>query len=225
MTLARQDHNHQPVQPVVRVGADGEMFPVNLSNRPFYILNGESDRLYPVRSMRPWIKFFQDMGVDITFRPVNSGHTVQWWPTEAAEIERFIVAKVRDPLPERIIWETERTDTYNRLHWLVVDDLGPPGSQPPEVGNDPFPHERPSGRIEAERHGNDVVIEARGVARFSLLFSPDEFDLDLPVTVTVNGIEQFRGVLEKDINVLLDWAAKDRDKTMLFAATLQVLVP
>ena len=104
-------------------------------------------------------------------------------------------------------------------------NLGPPGSQPPEVANDPFPHERPSGRIEAERHGNNVIAEARGISRFSLLLSPEEFDFDSPVTVTVNGVERFSGMIERDVNVLLDWAARDRDKSMLFGATVQIVVP
>ncbi len=40
------------------------------------------------------------------------------------------MAKVRDPLPERIIWETERTDRYNRLHWLVLVPAARPTALP-----------------------------------------------------------------------------------------------
>ena len=32
--------------------------------------------------------------------------------------------QVRRPLPARLSWETERSDRYNRAHWLVITELG-----------------------------------------------------------------------------------------------------
>ena len=31
----------------------------------------------------------------------------------------------REPLPDRISWQTERVDRFNRANWLVIDKLGP----------------------------------------------------------------------------------------------------
>ena len=44
-------------------------------------------------------------------------------------------------------------------------------------------------------------------------------------TVTVNGRETFKGLVAKDPKVLLKWAARDNDRTRLYAAELTIEVP
>jgi len=87
-----------------------------------------------------------------------------------------------------------------------------------------FPRQRESGRIDLKRSGNRVDATSRGVGAFSLLLSPDQFDLTRPVTVVVNGRTAFEGSVQKDIRTLLKWGARDNDRTMLFAAELRVEV-
>ena len=76
------------------VGADGLMFPGNAVNKPFFVVNGARDPLYPAQ------------------------------PEERASFESFVDDHPRDPLPDKLTWETERVDRYNRAHWLVIDRLG-----------------------------------------------------------------------------------------------------
>jgi len=57
------------------------------------------------------------------------------------------------------------------------------------------------------------------------LLSPDQFDLDRALTLVVNGRTVFEGVVQKNIRTLLTWAARDNDRTLLFAAELPVEVP
>ena len=87
-----------------------------------------------------------------------------------------------------------------------------------------FPRQRESGRIDLIRTGNRVEARSRGVAAFTLLLSPDQFDLNRAVTVVVNGRTVFDGIVQRDIRTLLKWAARDNDRTMLFAAELQIAV-
>jgi hypothetical protein len=87
-----------------------------------------------------------------------------------------------------------------------------------------FPRQRESGRIDLIRTGNRVEAKSRGVAAFTLLLSPDQFDLNRAVTVVVNGRTAFDGVVQRDVRTLLKWAARDNDRTMLFAAELPVAV-
>ena len=54
----------------------------------------------------------------------ESEHSTTWWPEERGAFEAFVDDHPRDPLPDKISWETERTDRYNRAHWLVIDRLG-----------------------------------------------------------------------------------------------------
>jgi hypothetical protein len=70
-----------------------------------------------------------------------------------------------------------------------------------------------------------VDVTSRGVAAFTLLLSPDQFDLNRAITVVVNGRTAFGGPVAKDVRTLLEWAARDNDRTMLFAAELHVDVP
>ena len=82
----------------------------------------------------------------------------------------------------------------------------------------------PSGRVDVTRSGNTFDAKTHGVQQFTLLLSPDQFDLSRPVTVVVNGRTVFEGPVKKSLETLLKWAARDNDRTMLFAAELPVTV-
>jgi hypothetical protein len=88
-----------------------------------------------------------------------------------------------------------------------------------------FPPSRPSGRVDLVRVGNRVEAKTAGVGAFTLLLSPDQFDLDRPVIVVVNGRPAFEGVVSKKLRTLVAWAARDNDRTMLFAAELSIELP
>jgi membrane-associated protease RseP (regulator of RpoE activity) len=88
-----------------------------------------------------------------------------------------------------------------------------------------FPRQRESGRVDVIRSGNRIEATTRAVAAFTLLVSPDQFDLNRAITVIVNGRTVYDGIVQKDIRTLLEWAARDNDRTMLFAAALPVAVP
>ncbi len=70
-----------------------------------------------------------------------------------------------------------------------------------------------------------MEVRTRGVRRFKLLLSPDEFDFDQPVRVSVNGRTAFDGRVQRSVLTLLTWAARDNDRTMLFGAELRIDVP
>ena len=107
------------------VGADGQMYVSNLTHRPILAINGGRDRLYPSRSVVPYVELFRNAGVTMEFvdRP-ESGHSVAWWREEVPRIQRFLEDKPRDPLPDRVSWETETTDRYQRFAWVEIEALG-----------------------------------------------------------------------------------------------------
>ena len=88
-----------------------------------------------------------------------------------------------------------------------------------------FSRQQESGRVDLIRSANRIEATCRGVAVFRLLLSPEQFDLDRAVTVVVNGRTVFDGIVRRDILTLLKWAARDNDRTMLFAAELAIEVP
>jgi poly(3-hydroxybutyrate) depolymerase len=79
-----------------------------------------------------------------------------------------------------------------------------------------------TGRVDLLRAGNTVTATTRGVAAFTLLLSPDQFDFGKPVKVIANGRTVFSGKVEKSIATLLKYAAVDNDRTMLFGAVVHI---
>jgi hypothetical protein len=79
-----------------------------------------------------------------------------------------------------------------------------------------------SGRVDLTRAGNVVTATTRGVAAFTLLLSPDQFDFAKPLKVVANGKTVFDGKVEKSVRTLMKYAAADNDRTMLFGAELHV---
>jgi hypothetical protein len=218
-------------------GADGQLYVGNLVNCPLHIVNGGKDQLYPAASVAPLVAMFTRAGVTHEFKVYpDAGHDVSWWPQERAGYEAWLAAHPRQAQPGRISWETERTDRYNRFRWLVIDRLGKRPSDveledvntyrpSPVMERALFNHEKPSGRVDVVRAGNSFAARTRGVQSFTLLLSPDVVDFTKPVRVTVNSKVVHDGVVKPDPSTMLTWAARDQDRTMLYAAELHVSVP
>jgi hypothetical protein len=219
------------------VGVEGELFVSNLANRPFFLVNGGRDPLYPVVQIEPHVDLMRRAGVTIVFHPQPlAGHDTSWWPAEQPAFAAFVRDHPRAPYPDRLSWETERVDRANRLDWLTIDTPGVASSATPledvnlftprsGPARPMFTHHRSSGRVDLVRHGNTIDATTRGVRTFRLLISPEAFDMSEPVTVSVNGRPAFHGALTKDPAVLLRWAARDNDRTRLYAAEVKVRVP
>jgi predicted esterase len=205
------------------IRADGELYPNNLVNKPLFIVNGGQDRLYPVSHVQTHIAFFERLGVPLVFRPQPSaGHNTSWWPMERAPFEQFVRQHPRQAHPERLSWETELTDRYNRVHWLVIDRLGATETSGTFTEEEFFPRRKPSGRADLVRRANTIESQTRDVRDLTLLLSPEVFDFDEPITVMVNGREMFKDRVTKDVATLLKWAARDNDRTMLYGAELKI---
>src|SRR5262245_10784732 len=304
--------------------ADGDLFPNNLLNKPFFIVNGGRDPIYPSSVVDPAVEHLKNGGVDLVYRPQpNAAHDTSWWPEIKDSFERFVADHPRVALPDAVTWESGPPNIPSRAHWLIIDrlggqpdntaslpdlnklstrpmpDFGIRGSgarvnrvirdsnaeqiglrsgdvvltinnQPVPAGADlddillsypsgrpllltvarggeserplrvsgryaptvlpgqsdaMFPRQRESGRVGLIRSGNRVEAKSREVAAFTLLLSPDQFDLKRAVTVVVNGRTLFDGLVQRDVRTLLKWAARDNDRTMLFAAELPIAVP
>jgi hypothetical protein len=85
-----------------------------------------------------------------------------------------------------------------------------------------FPHSKPSGRVDLVRRGNVVEASTEGVRAFTLLLSPSIFDFRKPITVVANGRTAFEGIVEPSVATMLQWAARDNDRTMVFGAELKI---
>jgi hypothetical protein len=216
---------------------DGENFPINLRNKPLFVVNGGRDPLYPIRAVEPYVKHLMNNGVETAYYPQpEAGHNTAWWPEVKETFEKFVSDHPRNPDPDNLVWETSDL-SHNRAHWLVIDKLGDQAGDPelddinvllPEAMSDfsrPLPlfeHPRKPGLVQLGRSGNTIQATTRGVSAFTLLLSPEKIDFSKPVKVIVNGHETFNGRVERNVETLMRWAARDNDRTMLYAAELKI---
>jgi predicted esterase len=203
-------------------GVDGDVHLANLTNKPLFIVNNTSDPLYPARQIMPFLGALENVRADFEFTEKAGGHDTRWWPEEEENIERFVAAHPRNPHPERVFWATERTDRYNRAHWVVIDELGALDGDDTRRYLGSVTAGEPAGIVDARREGNTVTVLAYGVRRFRLLISPDAFDLEGPLRVVANGEVAFEGLVRPDVRTLEAWAAIDQDRTMLYAAEITI---
>jgi hypothetical protein len=220
-----------------RLKLDAELFPTNLLNKPFFIVNGGQDPLYPIRNVQPFVDHLRDSGVAVEYHPrPEAGHNTAWWPEMKEPFEAFVRTHPRDPLPARLTWEASNRDLPSRAGWLVIDrvraataaeapmrpDLNLFSGSGPNHDKELFARGEPSGRVDLARHGNAIEMTTRGVAELTLLLSPDVFDLSQPVVVTANGRVVSDHRVDPSVATLVTWAARDNDRTMLFGAELHL---
>ncbi len=220
-----------------QLAVDAELFPTNLLNKPFFIVNGGQDPLYPIRNVQPFVDHLRDSGVTVEYHPrPEAGHNTAWWPEMKEPFEAFVRNHPRDPLPATLTWEASDRDLPGRAHWLVIDrvrpaaagdarmarDLNEFSGAGPNLGKELFPRGRTSGRVDLTRRGNAIEMKTRGVAELTLLLSPDAFDFSQPIVVTANGRVVSDRRVEPSLATLMKWAARDNDRTMLFGAELHM---
>lgn len=193
-----------------RSGPGYKLYFENLMSRPLYIVNGEDDPLYPVSSIQPFINILQEANIDHVFRAIEGGgHNTNWLPDEQPMIEQFKLDNPRDPSPAELRWVADRSDRYNRNLWMRIEELS---------------DEDQPGIMTVNREGNSFSVTVESVDAFTLLLNPEEVDFSEEVHVVVNGRPLFVGRVEQDMNTLLDWAVRDRDKSLLYTAALSLRV-
>ena len=150
--------------------------------------------------------------------------------------ETFVREHPRDPYPQKLTWEASDRDLPSRAHWIVIDRLKPaaptePRLEPdlnvfsgagPNHGKDLFDRSRPSGRVDAVRRGNEIALTTRGVSELTVLLSPHVVDFAQPIRVSANGHVVSDARQQRSVATLLKWAARDNDRTMLYAAELKI---
>ncbi|MGE3507990.1 MAG: PDZ domain-containing protein, partial [Vicinamibacterales bacterium] len=102
----------------------GDLYPNNLLNKPFFVVNTGRDPLYPTRVIDPVVENLRRAGVSIAYHPrPDDEHDVSWWPDIRDDFERFAREHPREPHPARLTWQSGEGDPFNRAHWLVIDEV------------------------------------------------------------------------------------------------------
>lgn len=90
----------------------------NLNHKPLYIVNTQSDMLYPVRLMQPTIDKIKEYHTDVIFRTPEGNHDMSYFPTISSELRAFIDTHQRHPIA--VISFESADDFSNQFAWLKI---------------------------------------------------------------------------------------------------------
>jgi hypothetical protein len=172
------------------VQADGEMFPNNFLNKPFFIVNGGRDPLYPTTLVEPYIQQMVKSGVLVKYLPQPEAvHNTAWWPDVKDTYEAFVRDHPRTPLPDTLTWESDLTAGTNRAHWLVIDRLAKPR---PETSHLPDLNElvsAPVANFGIRAVGTRVTSVASGSNADSFGIEPDDVIIRINARTIPGGVD------------------------------------
>lgn len=221
------------IRVLARVGSRQVYFN-NFRNVPFYIVNTSLDNIFDISWEKPFADVVKDCNPKSDYIVVNGeGHNLKWFPKLRDSIDTFVQRHPRDPFPDTLIWQTENLN-FNRYRYLVIDKIGKTKSyskldDPNSVDllgtpTTAFKRELPFGIVRLIKSGNSVMVETSNVRQYTILISPDDFDLTQPIVVITNGVQSFEGKITPEVSTLLEWNRKDNDRKMLFASELTIKV-
>jgi hypothetical protein len=146
-----------------------QLFPNNLRNKPFFVVNGGRDQLYPTSLVDPYIRHLQLGGVAVSYQPQPDGaHNTAWWPQVKDAFEAFVRDHPRDPYPATLTWESDRTPA--RAHWLIVERLAPRGAEEPLPDlNEMVTGAEPNFGVRADGMRVTTVLKGSNAESFGLL--------------------------------------------------------
>lgn len=219
---------------MLTIMAEKQFYIKNYQGLSFLIVNGKKDEIFDINFVIPTINELKKYANEVKFIVVDSSkHNTRWFPVLKDTIKNFIDSHKRNPFPDKVDFATEKPDTFCRKYWVKIDRIGKTKEgkveDPNQIifGNMPvalFPRLRLFGQIEVQKIENRVYVKTQNVKKYTLLISPDHFDLSKPIEVYTNNILSFNGYLSKDLGTLLKYYIKDNDRSMLFSAELNISV-
>ena len=88
-----------------------------------------------------------------------------------------------------------------------------------------YARDLPTASIYAAAAGNAIDVSVSHVGGYTLFISSRQFDLSQPILVRTNGQTSFSDTVTPDIRLMLERAAEDFDREMVFEAEIRIRVP
>lgn len=95
----------------------------NLNHKPLYIVNTQSDMLYPVRLMQPTIDKIKAYHKNVVFRTPEGNHDMGYFPTIAPELKAFIDKHQRQAMTSLSFESAD--DFSHQFAWLKITKRNP----------------------------------------------------------------------------------------------------
>ena len=209
-------------------GADGEMHGNNLVNAPLYVVNGENDQLYPVAQVEPHIAWLKRMGVNVTFRPQAGAAAQHRVVADRTRAVRAVCSRTparRTPCRAvvgdragRSLQSQSLADHQRAASRRVARERSDrPGILPPHHAVRPCrrPPHRQHLRCGRPRRCRVHAVAVAGCDRFC---EAGRRDRQWQAGVQRHCHQEIRSLMAR-------WAARDNDRTALYAAELKIAVP
>lgn len=214
---------------------DKQFYIKNYQGLSFLIINGKKDEIFDINYVTHSVDELRNTAKEVKFFVVDSSkHNTRWYPVLRDTVKNFINTHKRNPYPNKIFFATEKPDTFCRKFWVKIDRIGKTRKETIiEDLNQIIINQKPEklfqrtslfGQIDVNKIGNKVYIKTLNIKKYTLLISPDHFDLSKPIEVYTNDLLSFEGVLPQDLRTLLNYNIEDNDRTMLFSNELRITV-
>ncbi len=128
-----------------------------------------------------------------------------WMQRKDAEALPWMARFTRNPWPNKIIWSQAKGIT-SRFYWLQI----------------PAEHLAKNQQLTAEINGQTIRIAAKNTPSLVVRLSDQLINLDLPITITVNGEEKFNSKVNRSEHEIIKSLQQRADPTS--AATASVML-
>jgi len=193
----------------------------NAEHQRVRLITGLLDLEYLVAQNEAAAGVFDELGYDFEWDPLEGvGHA---FPTaEWTTAMTWVSGHSRDPYPVEVLYNMAlmASSYYDNLYmnsslrtnvyWLRIERRA--------SNLDPA-------RMEGSIEGQTVTVATTNISEVSVYLADELLDLDLPVTIVVNGGLWHEGVVARDPVLALEHARERLERTMVFAARIQGVVP
>lgn len=136
----------------------------------------------------------------------DKGH---WMNLEDKAALPWMAKHTRNPIPDRVVWKQSGTP-HDRSYWLAVP--------PNEANGDSL--------VVADREGQTVKLsKVEKIQNLIVRLDDRMLDLDMPVTMTLDGKELYRGTPSRTIGTMLKTLVGRGDPKLVFDAEVSVAIP
>ena len=117
----------------------------------------------------------------------------------------WMADRTRDPWPKKVVWH-QSGRTHDRFYWLAVPKGTAKGGQ----------------TVRAEVKGQRIEVTVEELNQLTLRLSDGLLDLDKEVVVTVNGVEKFKGKVERSVSAIWNSLRERMDGSSVASATVSI---
>jgi poly(3-hydroxybutyrate) depolymerase len=171
-------------------GHPNDANPLGLRNLPFMIFMGGNDGAYKRNEIAAeWggklVKLKEGDAEGYEHKVTIYEGLGHWMNGKDAEALPWMADRTRDAWPKKVVWH-QSGRTHDRFYWLAVPEGTAKAGQ----------------TVMAEVTGQKIEVRAEGVDQLTLRLNDALIDLDQSVVVTVNGVERFKGKVDRSVQVI-----------------------